>query len=72
MAKQRAIRIIGASLGAAQGAWSRRAGGMELSVRLVRWEMKSMPSELMAPHVLIAMMTRRIFGPMSPYWLRRE
>ena len=45
---------------------------MVLSVRLARWEMKSMPSELMAPHVLIAMMMRRILGPMSPYWLRRE
>ena len=30
-----------------------------MSVRLARSEMKSMPSELMAPHVLIAMMTRR-------------
>ena len=27
---------------------------MELSVRLARWEMKSMPSGLMAPHVLIS------------------
>ena len=45
---------------------------MELSVRLARWEMKSMPSELMAPHVLITMMMRRILGPRSPYWLRRE
>ena len=26
----------------------------------------------LAPHVLIAMMMRRILGPMSPYWLRRE
>ena len=33
-AKPRAIRIIGASLGAAHEAWSRRARGMELSVRL--------------------------------------
>ena len=39
---------------------------MELSVRLARWDnMKSMPSELRAPHVLIAMMTRRMLGPMS-------
>ena len=45
---------------------------MELSVRLARSEMNSMPSELMAPHVLIAMMTRRMLGPMSPYWWRRE
>ena len=45
---------------------------MELSVRLARWDMKSRPSELMAPHVLIAMMTRRMLGLMSPYWLRRE
>ena len=41
---------------------------MELSVRLARSEMNSMPSELMAPHVLIAMMTRRMLGPMSSYW----
>ena len=40
---------------------------MELSVRLARWDMKSMPSELRAPHVLIAMMTRRMLGPRSPY-----
>ena len=45
---------------------------MALSVRLARSEMKSMPSELMAPHVLIAMMTRRMLGAMSPYWWRRE
>ena len=41
--------------------------GMEFSVRLARCEMKSMPSLLMAPHVLIAMMTRRMLGVMSPY-----
>ena len=40
----------------------RRAGGMELSLRLASCEMKSMPSLLMAPHVLIAMMTRRMLG----------
>ena len=34
---------------------------MELSLRLASCEMKSMPSLLMAPHVLIAMMTRRMF-----------
>ena len=66
-AKPRAIRIIGASLGAAHDAWSRRAGGMELSLRLASCEMKSMPSLLMAPHVLIAMMTRRMLGAMSLY-----
>ena len=33
---------------------------MELSVRLARSEMNSMPSELMAPHVLIARMMRRM------------
>ena len=54
------IRIIGASFGAAHEAWSRRAGGMVLSVRLARSEMNSMPSGLMAPHVLIAMMMRRM------------
>ena len=35
---------------------------MELSLRLASCEMKSMPSLLMAPHVLIAMMTRRMLG----------
>ena len=45
---------------------------MELSVRLASWEMKSMPSVLMAPQVLMARMTRRLLGPMSPYSLRRE
>ena len=43
-----------------------------MSVRLASWEMKSMPSVLMAPQVLIARMTRRMLGLMSPYWLRRE
>ena len=43
-----------------------------MSVRLARWEMKSIPSELIAPHELIATMTKRMLGPMSPYWLRRE
>ena len=43
-----------------------------MSVRLARLAMKAMPSGLMAPHVLIAMMTKRIWGPMSWYWLRRE
>ena len=38
-----------------------------LGVRLARCEMKSIPSLLMAPHVLIAMMTRRMLGAMSPY-----
>ena len=36
---------------------------MELSLRLASCEMKSMPSLLMAPHVLIAMMTRLLFTP---------
>jgi len=36
-----------------------------LSVRLARLAMKAMPSSLMAPHVLIAMMTNRMLGPMS-------
>ena len=45
---------------------------MELSLRLASCEMKSMPSLLMAPHVLIAMMTRRMLGAMSLYWWRRE
>ena len=34
---------------------------------LASCEMKSMPSLLMAPHVLIAMMTRRMLGAMSRY-----
>ena len=37
---------------------------MELSLRLASCEMKSMPSLLMAPQVLIAMMTRRMLGAM--------
>ena len=53
-------------------AWSRRAGGMELSLRFASCEMKSMPSLLMAPHVLIAMMTRRMLGAMSPYCNRTD
>ena len=40
---------------------------MELSLRLASCEMKSMPSLLMAPQVLIAMMTRRMLGAMSLY-----
>ena len=40
---------------------------MELSLRLASCEIKSMPSLLMAPHVLIAMMTRRMLGAMSLY-----
>jgi hypothetical protein len=35
--------------------------------------MNAMPSGLMAPHELIAIMTKRmLFGPKSSYWLRRE
>lgn len=45
---------------------------MELSVRLARLAMKAMPSGFMAPHVLIAMMTKRILGPMTWYWWRRD
>ncbi len=45
---------------------------MELSVRLARWEMKSMPSELMVPHELMAIITKRMLGLMSWYWWRRE
>ena len=45
---------------------------MELSVRLARWEMKSMPSEVMVPHELIAIITKRMLGLMSWYWWRRE
>ena len=51
---------------------ARRASGMELSVRLARCEIKSIPSLLMAPHVLIAMMTRRMLGAMSPYCNRTD
>ena len=36
-------------------------------MRLESCEMKSMPSLLMAPHALIAMMTRRMLGAMSWY-----
>lgn len=43
-----------------------------MSVRLARLVMKASPSGLMAPHELMAMITKRMLGPRSWYWVRRE